>query len=1042
MGTGIRYTMGVRKAACFAVTGVGSGKGLTVCDGFCSLELRSQAPTSTRVPLDCDGAPCLTLWRARWQLPKGLSRLVGSWPPLGAMACIHMWTNVEWCNGGPEPAGLVFASSKSRMTTKAKQEGDWTSEADDFRGLPPTAVNVRPQHCMMYSTALGIMELLVLGERRAFLMAPLLAMAQVPGLDSGTPMWMVQAQDELRRLSQRGLLVEELLGCVTALVDARGRERYVSFGRSVLRGLAPGFDRDQEVQMPQVLEAEMQRWALFVERHLYREFMEVEGIAAVGALPLLQQQMVQGLQGYSGEPNPELHRCEWIGIGVQFHHDCYWAGLSCNGIIEMIREEIRHRNEYSFTALAEPYLCSMTSQVTTFQGGGDLLPINAGEWAREMSNALWLLYREEGLCADVLEEELGGSSSRDSDGDVDITGDEASLAQRDKPKRKWLADDPARRRRQSSPRRASRGTPTPKSMPRRGSRCSAERVDLLEVARARGESRTAKAKAVPALAPGRPDVRDERPSGSAGPVPPRAALTLEHAVDTWLLVLGIKDIDEEDEGFLPDRVSGSIRETFLGFSGPDRLTMALAFTRVVQGLLSTLGHILEAAAQGVEGASANPATTTPRGSHDDRGQVEVEVEVDDDESYYMQVSMVSMGPTWVDSLRRLQAQLEEQPKCTRALNVRYLLSWLDHRHTNTRDGYWLGHSSGLAADLLALLAAYTDEGVEIQGSNALQEGWARDWGLHLAGFLPVQPGSRMAMGMGPLSNPPVMAFPRPIPDDLLWDGAEMDEPTQLLPGVAADRCVEVPPTIDEHLETEAEEQRWVEQRNARWAHESQREEERVARDTEYLRTMVEGPDRRKRRRVMVVEVSSGSADQPRVARCVRIPLSDGEDVATMQVRMWRDDEEDQSDVETVPWRPGIPNPEMMDPLVTGAFSTAPGTGGTPVEGTEDGLAALQFDTYIQVYESWARGELTSSDVVRLHGRNALDLMQCQWAVQGDTFMEASRLAELEGPAAMVPFPQLVPAHLSPEELLGVPSGVALPTTEGQGLGHAKEEENC
>ena len=50
----------------------------------------------------------------------------------------------------------------------------------------------------------------------------------------------------------------------------------------------------------------------------------------------------------------------------------------------------------------------------------------------------------------------------------------------------------------------------------------------------------------------------------------------------------------------------------------------------------------------------------------------------------------------------------------------------------------------------------------------------------LAGFLPVQTGSRMAMGMGPLSNPPVMAFPRPIPDDLLWDSAEMDAPTQLL----------------------------------------------------------------------------------------------------------------------------------------------------------------------------------------------------------------------------------------------------------------------
>ena len=387
--------------------------------------------------------------------------------------------NDELC--GPGPASFVFANSESRMTMNAKQGGDWTSEDDHLRGLPQTAVDVRPQSSAFYSAGIGGMELLVLGGRQAFLVAPMLARAQAPGLDSGTPMWMVQAQDELKRLCQNGQSVEELLGSVLALVEARGMERYVSFGWRVLQGLEPGFVWGPRVQMPQVLEADMQRWALFVERHLYREFLEVEGIAEMGDMPLLQQQLTQGLQGASGEPNPELHRYEWIGVGVQFHHDCYWAGLSCSGLVEMIREEIRSRSEHSFAALAEPYLCSMSSQVTTFQGGGDSFPINAGEWAREMSNALWLLYREEGLCADMLgEDELGGSSCRDSGSDVDITGDEASLVQRDKPKRKWLADDPARRRRQSSPRRASRGTPTPKSMPRRSSRCSAERVDLLE----------------------------------------------------------------------------------------------------------------------------------------------------------------------------------------------------------------------------------------------------------------------------------------------------------------------------------------------------------------------------------------------------------------------------------------------------------------------------------------------------------------------------------------------------------------------------------
>ena len=88
----------------------------------------------------------------------------------------------------------------------------------------------------------------------------------------------------------------------------------------------------------------------------------------------------------------------------------------------------------------------------------------------------------------------------------------------------------------------------------------------------------------------------------------RSGMTLASAVDTWLLVLGIKDIDEEEHEFLPDRVAGSIRETFMGYNGQDRLTMALAFTRVVQGLLSSVGHILETAARSGDVPPAAAAT--------------------------------------------------------------------------------------------------------------------------------------------------------------------------------------------------------------------------------------------------------------------------------------------------------------------------------------------------------------------------------------------------------------------------------------------------
>ena len=752
-----------------------------------------------------------------------------------------------------------------------------------------------------------------------------------------------------------------------------------------------------------VLDEACQKWVLYVERHLFHEFVEAQCLdLSAQEEPLLQRQIVQGLTGDRTFSHVRFHRDEWIGAGVQFHHDCFWAGFCTRGLVAQTRQHIQERRERSFAVLAGPYLDSISSQVADFAGSPDAPPPpGAEEWARGMSNTLWLLYREEGLCSEMLDEaDMEGLCSSSSD--EDITGDEAGMVQRDKPKRKWLADDgPSRRRRQPPPRPrdgggagdGGRGAPKPKTMPLARSRCSSERVNLMEVARTRESNRAAKAKAMPAMVPGRPDVRDERASGSRGPMEVRSGMTLASAVDTWLLVLGIKDIDEEEDGFLPDRVAGSIRETFMGYNGQDRLTMALAFTRVVQGLLSSVGHILETAARSGDVPPATAATTadaapaTGRGA-DDREQVEVEVEADDDEeSYYMQVAMT---PVWLGTLEKLQQQLEEQPKWTRALNIRYLLSWLDHRHTNTRDGYWLGHSTGRAAELLALLAAFMEEGVELPQGSELQEGWARDWGLRLAGFLPVQPGSRMAMGRGPLAEPPIMCFHRPIPDELLYSDSEDNAPTLPMPGT---RCVEVPPTLDDLLETEEEEQRLRRLEEECREEEILREEARVARDTAYLSSLQEGTEGKRKRKVMVVEISSGSADRPRVARCVRVPLED-DDIATMQVRMWRDDEEDQDEVETIPFHASSLKPVGVSEVeVPGQHQQEEVEG--QCDGAGEGLAALQFETYIQVYERWAQGLMSSGDVLRLHGRDALDLMECQWAVQADTLMEPSRVAELD-----------------------------------------------
>ena len=135
----------------------------------------------------------------------------------------------------------------------------------------------------------------------------------------------------------------------------------------------------------------------------------------------------------------------------------------------------------------------------------------------------------------------------------------------------------------------------------------------------------------------------------------------------------------------------------------------------------------------------------------------------------------------------------------------------------------------------------------------MKEGWARDWGLYMASHLPVQPGSRLAMGLPPQDNPPIMKFLVPIPDELLYDdppGHQEEEDTVPMPGQAT-RCVEVPATLDDLLETEEEERRWRVQREERWQHESLREEERILRDTEYLQSLVARTESRKRRMVVV-----------------------------------------------------------------------------------------------------------------------------------------------------------------------------------------------
>ena len=367
--------------------------------------------------------------------------------------------------------------------------------------------------------------------------------------------------------------------------------------------------------------------------------------------------------------------------------------------------------------------------------------------------------------------------------------------------------------------------------------------------------------------------------------------------------------------------------------------------------------------------------------------MEVDAE-DDDSSLYMQLGM---RKPWTQVLRKLQVALEGQPKGTRECNIRRLLSWLDHRITNYQDGYFLGHAQGNSADLLALLVAYRDAQLEVPAHEDLRSGWCLDWELLLASYLPLHPGSRGALGLPMLRDPPIMLFSKPMPDS---SDSELERATQLLPGSRSGKGEKGPthsPGVDDLLEDEAEdrercarEQRQLEQEAA---HEESLQEEA---DRCLVDRQVGAADARKRKAV-VVELSSGSADAPRVSRMMRVPMDDA-GVVQMSLRLWVEDGGDFEDVNTEP-------AECMSPITalqpngTAAGLPRATLAQTAEDDTPDlaALSELTFAEVQEVFSQWTTGVISSAEVVRRHGRATLHFLESQWAVQGGTQEESARV---------------------------------------------------
>ena len=238
------------------------------------------------------------------------------------------------------------------------------------------------------------------------------------------------------------------------------------------------------------------------------------------------------------------------------------------------------------------------------------------------------------------------------------------------------------------------------------------------------------------------------------PVP----LTMEDAVQLWLLWLGVTDIDQEPEPnrLLPYHVEDVIRDSFLMYPARDQLTLMLGFTSLVQSLMATVGSLLET-------ACARVVEEQEAGRNADR---DPEPEEESDDNLLMQTGITQPhAGDWHLLLDGLQRAFGEMNKVALACNVRWLQRRLHHRCVNMATGQLLGLRRGLPGDLVALLAAM---GAEAEGvetcSAAACDAWCHEWWNRLLPFLPMCDGSLAWSGSPvPDSDPMPVLFMKPMP---------------------------------------------------------------------------------------------------------------------------------------------------------------------------------------------------------------------------------------------------------------------------------------
>ena len=256
----------------------------------------------------------------------------------------------------------------------------------------------------------------------------------------------------------------------------------------------------------------MAEWTEFAERHIVGEYlaehhrpelalhyqdMIERGVSSNDPLPeqphesaeqrdrrlrfnLIRQESAFVSQLRAGPlPAPDLrgHRLTWTGAVIGDIYDGHMEGYDTTACLRLLYDCVARRRFEEYEEQAHRYLSVVHNNTQDFRTPGIMCTETLAAWAAEHEGRLWQAFVLHGLDMRGLPARPRASGSSSSSTLEEITGDEASFAQK-LPAKKWMKGNDYRRRR-SRPREPERHS---QHSPTRRERCTRETLNLARVA--------------------------------------------------------------------------------------------------------------------------------------------------------------------------------------------------------------------------------------------------------------------------------------------------------------------------------------------------------------------------------------------------------------------------------------------------------------------------------------------------------------------------------------------------------------------------------